>query len=138
MRTSGVPRRLRPGFWDNDGRCCGTAGVGDVFLDHHQRAAGTPAGADSLDFAEVLGSAVLERATTDSDGTRWHFLEHRNDPLELDAGTGWMQGAAGIVAFLFRLARVNAQGPPARVVDRPDSWWAVPESTRDAARVRHQ
>jgi hypothetical protein len=24
--ASGVPRRPRPGFWDNDGRCCGTAG----------------------------------------------------------------------------------------------------------------
>ena len=24
---SGLPRRLRPGFWDNSGRCCGTAGV---------------------------------------------------------------------------------------------------------------
>jgi lantibiotic modifying enzyme len=34
--ASGVPRRLRPGFWDNDGRCCGTAGVGDVLLDAAQ------------------------------------------------------------------------------------------------------
>ncbi len=33
VRTSGLPARLRPGFWDNDGRCCGTAGVGDVLLD---------------------------------------------------------------------------------------------------------
>ncbi len=24
---SGLPARLRPGFWDNNGRCCGTAGV---------------------------------------------------------------------------------------------------------------
>src|SRR5690349_1831865 len=30
--ASGVPARLRPGFWDNDGRCCGTAGVGDILL----------------------------------------------------------------------------------------------------------
>ena len=35
---SGVPQRLRPGFWDNDGRCCGTAGVGDVLLDAAQDA----------------------------------------------------------------------------------------------------
>ena len=33
---SGVPERLRPGFWDNDGRCCGTAGVGDILLDAAQ------------------------------------------------------------------------------------------------------
>jgi hypothetical protein len=37
--TSGVPQRLRPGFWDNDGRCCGTAGVGDVLLDAAQDSA---------------------------------------------------------------------------------------------------
>ena len=137
VRTSGVPQRLRPGFWDNDGRCCGTAGVGDVFLDHAQRAAGSASGEGSLGFADVLGSAVLERATTDSDGTRWHFLEHRNDSPELDAGTGWMQGAAGIAAFLFRLARVKESGPAAPVVDRPDSWWAVPEPTRAARTPRH-
>ncbi len=39
VEVSGVPERLRPGFWDNDGRCCGTAGVGDVFLDAAQAAA---------------------------------------------------------------------------------------------------
>lgn len=25
--SSGLPERVRPGFWDNNGRCCGTAGV---------------------------------------------------------------------------------------------------------------
>jgi hypothetical protein len=27
VTRSGLPRRLRPGLWDNNGRCCGTAGV---------------------------------------------------------------------------------------------------------------
>jgi hypothetical protein len=27
VAESGLPSRLRPGFWDNNGRCCGTAGV---------------------------------------------------------------------------------------------------------------
>jgi len=27
VRESGLPRRIRPGFWGNNGRCCGTAGV---------------------------------------------------------------------------------------------------------------
>lgn len=31
--TSGVARRLRPGFWGNDRRCCGTVGAADVLLD---------------------------------------------------------------------------------------------------------
>ena len=32
---SGLPRRLRPGFWDNSGRCCGTAGVLALACDRH-------------------------------------------------------------------------------------------------------
>ena len=28
VRTSGLPARLHPGFWDNDGRCCGTTRTG--------------------------------------------------------------------------------------------------------------
>ena len=41
-------------------------------------------------------------------------------------GHSWMQGAAGIAAFLLRLARVLGTGLTAPVVDRPDQWWAVP------------
>jgi hypothetical protein len=41
-----------------------------------------------------------------------------------------MQGAAGISAFLFRLARVVDSGLAAPVVDRPDQWWAVPAGIR--------
>jgi hypothetical protein len=41
-----------------------------------------------------------------------------------------MQGAAGIAAFLLRLARVTDDGLRAPVVDRPDQWWAVPAQLR--------
>jgi hypothetical protein len=41
-----------------------------------------------------------------------------------------MQGAAGIAAFLLRLARVLDNGLGAPVVDRPDQWWAVPGRLR--------
>ena len=27
VKKSGLPNRIRPGFWDNNARCCGTAGV---------------------------------------------------------------------------------------------------------------
>jgi lantibiotic modifying enzyme len=125
--TSGVPQRLRPGFWDNDGRCCGTAGVGDILLDAAQD---TPDEA----YAELLGrgartmaDALAERAVRDGAGVRWRFVEHRQDPPLLPPRTSWMQGAAGIAAFLLRFARVLEDGPAAAVVDRPDQWWAVPE-----------
>ena len=128
--ASGVPRRLRPGFWDNDGRCCGTAGVGDTLLDAAQDAP-DPARYDALEAAaRTMGDALVERAIRDEAGARWRFLEHRQDPPLLPPGTSWMQGAAGIGGYLLRLARVIEDGPDAPVVDRPDSWWAVPARVR--------
>ncbi len=41
-------------------------------------------------------------------------------------GVGWMQGAAGIAAFLFRAARVERDGADAPAVARMDNWWALP------------
>ncbi len=120
VRRSGIPARNHPGFWDNDGRCCGTAGVGSVFLDSYQRY-GDPA---DLDFALTLATAVLEHAEGSADHVWWRFVEHRNaDPL-LPPGVGWMQGAAGIAAFLFQAARVVRDGSEAAAVLRMESWWA--------------
>jgi hypothetical protein len=125
LRVSGIPERLHPGFWDNDGRCCGTAGVGDVVLNVWQRHGED----DDLAFAVVLADAIVDRAITD--GTHgehafWRFVEHRNaDPL-LPPGPGYMQGAAGIAAFLFRLARVLEAGRDAAANPRMDTWWALP------------
>ncbi|MFF3868354.1 lanthionine synthetase LanC family protein [Micromonospora sp. NPDC001898] len=131
--AAGVPHRLRPGFWDNDGRCCGTAGVGDMLLDAAQ---GCPdrAGAERLlRSARTMGDALVERAVRDDAGARWRFVEHRREPPLLPPGTAWMQGAAGIAAFLLRLARVCEAPTTAVVVDRPEQWWAVPQPLRVAS-----
>jgi hypothetical protein len=123
LRVSGIPERLHPGFWDNDGRCCGTAGVGDVVLNVWQRHGVE----DDLDFAVTLADAIVGRAIRDGDGVYWRFVEHRNDEPLLPPGPGWMQGAAGIAAYLFRVARVLEQGRDTDAVARMDTWWAVPE-----------
>jgi lantibiotic modifying enzyme len=128
--ASGVPARLRPGFWDNDGRCCGTAGVGDVLLDAAQDCGDQARAGQLLQGARTMGDALVERAIRDQSGARWRFTEHRRDPPLLPPGTAWMQGAAGIAAFLIRLARVMDKGLTAPVVDRPDQWWAVPARLR--------
>lgn len=128
--TSGLPARLRPGFWDNDGRCCGTAGVGDALLDAVQDSADKAWAQRTLTAAQTMGDALLDRAIRDDAGVRWRFVEHRQDPPLLPPNTSWMQGGAGIAAFLLRLARVLEQGPTATVIDRPDQWWAVPERLR--------
>jgi lantibiotic modifying enzyme len=128
--ASGVPQRLRPGFWDNDGRCCGTAGVGEVLLDAVQDSTDPARAATLMDAGRTMGDALVERAIRDEEGARWRFLEHRQDPPLLPPGTSWMQGAAGIGAFLLRLTRVIEDGPGATVVDRPDQWWGVPAHVR--------
>jgi hypothetical protein len=126
VRTSGIPDRLRPGFWDNDGRCCGTAGVGDAFLDAYARA-----GADAdLAFAVRLGDALVERAIRTDGYAYWRFLEHRDEQPLRPPGVGWMQGAAGIAAYLFRLARVLERGRDAPAVPRMENWWALDEPAR--------
>ncbi len=122
VRTSGIPERLRPGFWDNDGRCCGTAGAAEVFLDHGQRTGES----DALAFGLRLADALVARAVVDGEQAHWRFLEHRVPEPLLPAGVGWMQGAAGIAATLFRASRVAADGIDAVVVPRMDTWWALP------------
>ncbi|MFG1912913.1 lanthionine synthetase LanC family protein [Kribbella sp. NPDC048928] len=116
VRYSGIPERLHPGFWDNDGRCCGTAGVGDTFLDAWQHN-----GAEQdLEFAVLMGDTLVDHAYPEG---YWRFLEHTApDPL-LPPGPGWMQGAAGIAAFLLRLERALAGDQ--RPVARMDNWWAL-------------
>jgi hypothetical protein len=120
-RTSGLPARLRPGFWDNDGRCCGTAGVGEVFLDSWERTGDR----DDLDFAATLADALVERAEHEGPYAYWRFVEHRGAEPLLPPGVGWMQGAAGIAAFLFRVSRV-LRGEPG-TVPRMENWWALPD-----------
>jgi hypothetical protein len=121
VRHSGLPARLSPGFWDNDGRCCGTAGVGDVFLDSWQRTASP----DQLAFAVHLADALLTRAVRDGRHASWQFVEHRAAVPLLPPGVGWMQGTAGIAAYLFRVARVLRHGRGTDAVARMDSWWAL-------------
>jgi hypothetical protein len=113
VRFSGLPERRYPGFWDNDGRCCGTAGVGDALLDSGQH----------TDFALHLADVVVERAVADGSGVCWRFIEHRDEEPLLPPGIGWMQGAAGIAGFLFHAGRVE-QGDT-RSVPRMDTWWSL-------------
>jgi lantibiotic modifying enzyme len=120
VRTSGLPARLHPGFWDNDGRCCGTAGVGDIFLDSWQRGGDD----DDREFALQLADTLVDHAVLDGPHAYWRFTEHRADDPLLPPGVGWFQGAAGIAAFLFHASRVLHDGPDATTVPRMDNWWS--------------
>ena len=114
VRSSGLPARLHPGFWDNLGQCCGTAGVGEMALDRYQETGD----ADWLGWAVTLAQDVLNRRIADESGVRWSHTEHRRDPPDLEPDVGWMQGTAGIAGWLLRLARVGREGTGAAKL-----WW---------------
>jgi lantibiotic modifying enzyme len=114
VRSSGLPARLYPGFWDNLGQCCGTAGVGEMAIDRYQQTGDK----EWLAWAETLAVDVLNRSINDASGVRWAHTEHRQDPPELEPAVGFMQGTAGIASWLLRLSRVQHDGPDATTI-----WW---------------
>jgi hypothetical protein len=114
ITRSGLPARLRPGFWDNNGRCCGTAGVLALACDRYVEQRG------DLEFAEALVDDLMARATVDGVGARWSNFEHRVTPSTLEPRTGWAMGNAGIVRELLRYVRIRAGRNPAYATDWPD------------------
>lgn len=117
---SGLPARLRPGFWDNSGRCCGTAGVLAFACDRHVEQA------DDLTFADTLVTDLTARATFDALGARWSNYEHRATPGLLTPRTGWAMGNAGIIRELLRYARLRDGQDPGYAIDWPDHPPAIP------------
>lgn len=116
LRASGLPERRHPGFWDNVGQCCGTAGVLELALDRAQ-ATGDQ---QWLDWAHGLAVDLLTRAVEVPDGVVWSNVEHAAADPVLPPEPGWMQGAAGVAAALLRYARVQRDGYHAARVPWPD------------------
>ncbi|MGW5430313.1 lanthionine synthetase LanC family protein [Streptomyces sp. NPDC004059] len=114
VTRSGLPRRLRPGFWDNSGRCCGTAGVLALACDRIAEQD------DRYDFAHVLVTDLAARAVRDIHGARWSNVEHRATPSALEPCTGWAMGNAGIVRELLRFVRLSRGGDPRYAFTWPD------------------
>ncbi|WP_079249343.1 lanthionine synthetase LanC family protein [Streptomyces sp. IMTB 2501] len=123
---SGLPGRLRPGFWDNSGRCCGTAGVLALSCDRIAEQQ------DPYDFAHVLVADLVARAVRDTDGARWSNFEHRATPSDLEPCTGWAMGDAGIVRELLRFVRLIRRGDPRYAFAWPDQP-PVPARVRPSA-----
>ena len=117
---SGLPERLRPGFWDNNGRCCGTAGVLALACDRHVELGG------DLSFARRLVRDLAERATVDQDGARWSNVEHRATPSTLQPRRGWAMGSAGIARELLRFTRISQGGDASYAFQWPDQPIAHP------------
>ena len=115
IRKSGVPAQRTPGFWQNVGQCCGSVGVAEFFLSYHEHTKDR----DALAFVRELTTEITAKATRDDQGTRWIHAEHRVQPGNLAAQTGWMQGAAGIGAWYLRLDAFDRGKKP--LIRFPDS-----------------
>jgi hypothetical protein len=127
VTQSGIPRRLRPGFWDNSGRCCGTAGVLALACDRDVEQPG------DLTFAQVLVDDLVSRTTVDVHGARWCNYEHRVTPGTLAPRTGWAMGNAGIIRELLRYARIRDGRNPDYAITWPDQPPATPLTRPPAA-----
>jgi hypothetical protein len=112
VTTSGLPARREPGFWDNSGRCCGTAGVLALALDRWAD------GSADRAFTDVLVADLADRAITTDDGACWRHHDFRTGDLPPEPG--WAMGNAGIVRELLRYDRLASGGEPAYAVSLPD------------------
>ena len=111
---SGVPQRIRPGFWDNNGHCCGTAGVLALALDLRSE------GTTDVDFADTLVADLRLRAIIDAEGARWSNVEYRNQPPDLEPQPGWAHGNGGIIRELLRYTGSVHGVPPEYHTPWPD------------------
>jgi len=112
---SGIPDQEAPGFWNNVGLCCGSAGVAEFFLSLFQ----VTKKQEYLDFARRLTEQIRNKSTRDESGIRWMQAEHRTRPDFLQAQTNLMQGAAGIGLWLLRLREFESGKQPLVVL--PDN-----------------
>lgn len=124
---SGIPELQTPGFWDNVGQCCGSAGVAEMYLSRYQISGQQR----YLDAARDMIADVLARASRDrtgsgpSAGVQWIHAENRTEPYWKQSYTGYKQGAAGIGSLLVGAAglergeawkiRLPDEPPPVRV-----------------------
>ncbi len=106
--SSEIDSKRTPGFWNNVGQCCGSAGVASYFLDLYK----TTNQEKYKQFATSITQDILKRATkielqNKKVGLKWIQAEHRVQPDFLQAQTGYMQGAAGIGLWLLKLDAIE-------------------------------
>ncbi len=103
FKESGIPHAEQPGFWNNVGQCCGSAGVVSFLYDADRPGDGFE------NLKEELLRDLVERGeqAEGQSGLRWPHAEHRVRPELILAQTGYMQGAAGIGLMFLQLDAID-------------------------------
>jgi lantibiotic modifying enzyme len=112
--ASRVPERSA-GYWENVSQCCGNGGIVEHFADRARLLGDRSA----LAFAQRVMNDALGRGHVDGDRLSWPQAENRTQPTNIQAQTGFMQGAAGLMVALLHLDGVAEHRAPAVVL--PDS-----------------
>jgi hypothetical protein len=112
--NSGLPQRIRPGFWDNNGRCCGTAGVLALACDRQVERG------DGRDFADSSSPTSRPARRPMPRASAGPTSNTRDTPSDLAPATGWAMGNAGIIRELLRHARITANRDPQYAIPFPD------------------
>ena len=129
IRSLGAPEQRSWGWWNNHGRCCGDAGLGDAALVFADARAGSMGDTELLgtemqhnliDLADRCAEVIESQSSAHNGGRSWTQAEHRSRPRFVQAQTGFMQGAAGIGSFLVHFATHGAANACGSRIVLPD------------------
>ncbi|MBL8843727.1 MAG: hypothetical protein JNL90_19555 [Planctomycetes bacterium] len=130
LLDSGLPAEL-PGFWNNVGQCCGSAGVIEFLLELAASDVVAINAAErelAMQLARRLADDLLARGRRDPRGLSFPHAEQRTRPDAIEAQCGYMQGAAGIGLALLHLGAVTERVAVERAAEGPRAvagWHAV-------------
>ena len=100
IEATGAPEFESPGYWNNDSICCGTAGIGKMYISLYQSFKDEK----YLDLAIRCGIKILSKAHVSEEGYySWAQVFTRLEPWNLTKFTTYFPGAAGIGSFLLEL-----------------------------------
>jgi len=116
MMAEGIDEHQTPGYWNNVGKCCGSAGVAEYYLWMHQ----ITGEEKYLDYCMKMTKQLIHSATRGNGPVKWIHAEHRARPDYVAAQTGLMQGSAGIGLWFLQLqAFMNGKEPFVNMPDKP-------------------
>jgi len=118
-----LPGQGLDGWWNNVGRCCGSAGALEFFAARMEHAPFEEASMAIGRGLELI-TDLRCRARSAGDTDCWPQAEHRTRPEQIQAQTGLMQGAAGIGLAILHYQEALAGVP--RIVRLPDEALAPP------------
>ncbi len=101
-------RNRTPGFWNNVGLCCGSAGVALHLKRVHDQSAQSVLVAECRKLSDdILDRAHKSRLPDGKTALSWKSAEHRVKPDQLTTQTGLMQGAAGVGLWLLEMHQLE-------------------------------